>query len=74
MTIYIYSYSFTINLFVFHRETSDQFLITYAEVVYVVDQGFVMNVSLLDFSSAFDGVSVSHNIILKKLRIFGVGG
>ena len=53
------------------RSTGDQLLLAYSDVSDWVDDGFVVDVVLLDFSKAFD--VVSHDVLILKLRELGVG-
>ena len=52
------------------RSTEDQMLVVYSEIAAMVDSGRIVNIVLLDFSKAFD--VVSHVVLFKKLRHFGV--
>jgi hypothetical protein len=53
------------------RSTGDQLLLAYSDVSNWVDDGFVVDVVLLDFSKAFD--VVSHDVLIHKLGEVGVG-
>ena len=50
----------------------DQLLLTYNQVAEWYDIGFTVDVVLFDFSKAFD--VVSHELLLEKLRLLGIGG
>jgi hypothetical protein len=43
------------------KSTDDQMLLLYSEVAELVDEGMIVDMTLLDFSNAFD--DVSHTII-----------
>jgi len=52
------------------RSTEDQLLLTYDDISMWVDEGFVVDLLLLDFSKAFD--VVCHRVLLAKLGALGV--
>ena len=54
------------------RSVEDQLLLTYGKATQLVNSGCMMAVVFLDFSMAFDVVSLS--IVLTKLQMFGIGG
>ena len=54
-----------------NRSTEDQLLLTYNDVVSWMDMGYVVDVLLLDFSSAFD--VVNHVVLMCMLRSIGLG-
>jgi hypothetical protein len=54
------------------RSTEDQLLLTYEDVGRWVDEGYVSDVIMLDFSKAFD--VVSHAVLLSKLELLGICG
>ena len=53
-----------------HRSTEDQMLLVYSDVSAMVDDDFIVDMIMLDFSKAFD--VVSHTVLLQKLRSIGV--
>ena len=53
-----------------HRSTEDQLLLVYSHVAAMVDDGFIVDMIMLDFSKAFD--VVAHTVLLEKLKNIGV--
>ena len=53
-----------------HISTEDQMLLVYSDVSGMVDDGFIVDLIMLDFSNAFD--VISHTVLLQKLRSIGV--
>ena len=54
------------------RAVDDQLLLVYNDVTAWLDSGYIVDLVLFDFSKAFD--VVSHDILMDKLALLGIGG
>ena len=53
-----------------YRSTEDQMLLVYSDVAALVDEHFIVDMIMLDFSKAFE--IVSQTVLLQKLKSIGV--
>lgn len=53
------------------RTVDDQLLLVYNDVASWFELGYCVDIVLFDFSKAFD--VVSHDVLIKKLRLLGIG-
>ena len=54
------------------HSVEDQLLLTYNDITSWLDEGYMVDLILFDFSKAFD--LVNHDILLTKLSRIGIGG